>query len=120
MQEENSCSIDLPCRKYFKYVTNTTCLKTRLFLHLILFVSDFLIFTAATSPSTAVVGISVGVPILLLLTVAIVFILWRKKRRGIVQQPVKVEDNALYGTYGVAGDQNDYSTVEDTNDYYFG
>ena len=89
-------------------------------MHLILFVSDFLIFTAATSPSTAVVGISVGVPILLLLTVAIVFILWRKKRRGIVQQPVKVEDNALYGTYGVAGDQDDYSTVEDTNDYYFG
>ena len=89
-------------------------------MHFILFVSDFLIFTATTSPSTAVVGISVGVPILVLLAVAIVFILWRKKRRGNHQQPVKVEDNALYGTYGVAGDQNDYSTVEDTNDYYFG
>ena len=89
-------------------------------MHFILFVSDLLFFTATSSPSSAVVGISVGVPILLLLAVAIVFILWRKKRRGNLQQPVKVEDNALYGTYGVAGDQNDYSTVEDTNDYYFG
>jgi len=72
-----------------------------------------------SSPSSAVVGISVGLPILLLLTVAIVFVLWRKKRRGNLQQPVKVEDNALYGTYSVAGGQDDYSTVEDTNDYYF-
>ena len=42
--------------------------------------SNCLIPTATSSPSAAVVGISVGVPILLLLTVAIVFILWRRKR----------------------------------------
>ena len=42
-----------------------------------------------------------------------------KRRGGIQQQPTKVEDNPLYGTYGVSGDQNDYTTVQDTNDYYF-
>ena len=42
--------------------------------------SNCLIPTATSSPSTALVGISVGVPILLLLTVAIVFIIWRRKR----------------------------------------
>ena len=36
IQEENSCAADLPCRKFFEYVTYTTCLKMRRILHFIL------------------------------------------------------------------------------------
>ena len=54
--------------------------------------SHFFPSTATTNPSAAVVGISVGVPILLLLTVAIGVILWRKKRSS---GPKKTEEIAV-------------------------
>ena len=30
----------------------------------------------------------------------------------------KVDINDIYGTYDTMGEMNDYSTVQDTNDYY--
>ena len=58
---------------------------------------------------------------LIIVVVALLICVYKMgKRRGNLQQhPTKVEDNPLYGTYGVSGDQNDYTTVQDTNDYYF-
>ena len=34
------------------------------------------------------------------------------------KRPFKVEENPMYGTYGVFEDQSDYDTFQDTNDYY--
>ena len=58
---------------------------------------------------------------LIIVVVALLICVYKmgKRRGGNQQQPTKVEDNPLYGTYGVSGDQNDYTTVQDTNDYYF-
>ena len=59
--------------------------------------------------------------ILIVVVVALLICAYKmgKRRRNLQQHPTKVEDNPLYGTYGVNGDQNDYTTVQDTNDYYF-
>jgi len=72
--------------------------------------------------SAALLGASiVGGVFLIIVVVALLICVYKMgKRRGNLQQhPTKVEDNPLYGTYGVNGDQNDYTTVQDTNDYYF-
>merc|ERR1711962_969308 len=76
----------------------------------------------STGNSSTLLGASITGAILLIVVVVALLIRVYKmgKRRGnLQQQPTKVEDNPLYGTYGVNGDQNDYTTVQDTNDYYF-
>ena len=53
--------------------------------------------------------------VLLLLTM--VCLLKYKKRRDLQRKP-KVETNDIYGIYDITGEMSDYTTVEDTNDYY--
>ena len=40
------------------------------------------------------------------------------KIRKFERTPAKVDINDMYGTYDVTGEQSDYSTVQDSNDYY--
>ena len=40
-----------------------------------------------------------------------------KKVRDFRREP-KVDINDTYGTYDTTGEMSDYTTVEDTNDYY--
>ena len=74
----------------------------------------------STSPLT-VAAASGGVILFLalLLTLAICIVKHRrnkeKKRR---EKAPKVDVNDMYGTYATSGKQSDYSTVQDTNDYY--
>ena len=52
--------------------------------------------------------------LILLLSICLVKLLKRRK----FQFTPKVDVNDVYGTYDVTGAQSDYSTVQDSNDYY--
>ena len=59
-----------------------------------------------------------GVLVLTLITLLIICRLVKGKRiRDFRSQP-KVDINNTYGTYDMTGEMSDYTTVEDTNDYY--
>ena len=61
--------------------------------------------------------IIVTVVLLLALVVPLAICLVKRKRRDISRLP-KVDINYTYGTYSLSEEMTDYSTVEDTNDYY--
>ena len=43
-----------------------------------------------------------------------------RKNRDLKKRAIsfKMEDNHIYGIYDDSGEMSDYTTVEDTNDYY--
>ena len=55
----------------------------------------------------------------MLVLLVIVLVKYRKKidlmKRA---RSFKMEDNNVYGIYDDSGEMSDYTTVEDTNDYY--
>ena len=55
--------------------------------------------------------------LLLALVLPLAICLVKRKRREIRKAP-KVDINDTYGTYSLSEEMTDYSTVEDTNDYY--
>ena len=56
---------------------------------------------------------------LLLAFLVILFFLFGKRKSIKDTKTVeKVDENNTYGTYDLTGEMSDYSTVEDTNDYY--
>ena len=60
-----------------------------------------------------------GVIFLILIVLLSIFLMKLMKRRKFQQTQVKVDENDMYGTYGVFfGAQSDYNTVLDTNEYY--
>ena len=40
-----------------------------------------------------------------------------QRRKGL-KRPVKEDINDTYGMYGASGEQSEYSTVQDNNEYY--
>ena len=60
---------------------------------------------------------SSGVILLILIVVLFTCLVKLMKRRRFQHTP-KVDVNDVYGTYDVTGAQSDYSTVQDSNDYY--
>ena len=70
---------------------------------------------------TIVAGATIGILLLIIILIIIIVVVvcalkLRSKRK--FQSPTKVETNDLYGTYDITGEMSDYSTVEDTNNYY--
>ena len=63
--------------------------------------------------------LSTGIFLLaLLVTFAICLVKRKRKKINDIKEIEKVEDNDMYGTYGLSGEGSDYTTVEDVNDYY--
>jgi len=58
-----------------------------------------------------------GVLLLLLLALLVICLVKNKRRRDF-RRKAKVDINDTYGTYDITGEMSDYTTVEDTNDYY--
>ena len=54
----------------------------------------------------------------ILLLMALTFCAVKFFQRRRFQRTVKVDVNDMYGTYDTSGEQSDYSTVQDANDYY--
>ena len=52
-----------------------------------------------------------------LLVLLVVCLVKCKKVRDFRMEP-KVDINDTYGTYDITGEMSDYTTVEDTNNYY--
>ena len=50
--------------------------------------------------------------------VILVICLVKCKKVRIFRRKPKVDINDTYGTYDITGEMSDYTTVEDTNDYY--
>ena len=61
---------------------------------------------------------SPGVILLILIVLLSIWLVKLMKRRKFQRTPAKVDINDMYGTYDITGEQSDYSTVQDTNDYY--
>ena len=54
---------------------------------------------------------------MLLVTLAVCLVVKHKRIRDL-KRTTKVDINDTYGTYDYSGEMSDYTTVEDTNDYY--
>ena len=50
--------------------------------------------------------------------VILFFLFGKRKSIKDTKTVEKVDENNTYGTYDLTGEMSDYSTVEDTNDYY--
>jgi len=71
-----------------------------------------------TSNPAMIGGVSVvgGLVIIGITTGSVIYCVNRRRRRKCEQNSMRKDDNPLYGLY--YGGQVDYTTVEDTNDYY--
>ena len=63
---------------------------------------------------------SIGVLILTVLVLLVIGLVKCRKNRDLKKRArsFKMEDNNVYGIYDDSGEMSDYTTVEDTNDYY--